>query len=430
MAKLGWTVMIATYLVTIWLWLSYMGWGDRVGNTTLVLVNIGRISGLLGMVMFSQSIILSTRVKWMEKFFGGMDKIYIAHHMIGGVSFILLLIHPLALALSYLPDIKAAANFLIPEPSNWPVYFGISSLMFMMAFLVVTFFVKLPYQLWKQTHKFLGVAFFIGGIHSFFIPSDISNYQPLYIFMAIIVGMGLICWIYRTVLGAIMVKKHRYEIIKTEKLNNSVMAVTMKPTGLPLKYKPGQFVYVSFEDQDLTREYHPFSLVSAPKEENIRVMVKYLGDFTKSLDKLTEGTGAKVEGAYGQFYKVARPELPQIWIAGGIGIAPFLGIAKSLDLRANTMVDLYYCAAKESDLVSLNEFKMIAEANPNFRIFPFVSEKYGRMDSGLVDKLSGQLENKEIFLCGPGPMMTGFKKQFKNMGIKLELIHSEEFSFI
>lgn len=422
--------LIATNLVTVWLWLAYMGLSDRVGNTTLVMVNIGRISGLLGMVMFSQSIILSTRVKWMEKFFGGMDKIYTSHHLIGGMSFILLLIHPLTLALSYLPDIKGAANFLIPQPSNWPVYFGISSLMFMMAFLVVTFFVKLPYQLWKQTHKFLGVAFFIGGIHSFFIPSDISSYPPLYIFMAIIVGIGLICWIYRSVLGAVMVKKFRYEIIKTEKLNNSVMSVTMKPAGSPLKYNPGQFVYVSFEDQDLTKEYHPFSLVSAPKDENIRVMVKYLGDFTKSLDKLTEGTGAKVEGAYGQFYKIVKPEFPQIWIAGGIGIAPFLGIAKSFDLRDNTKVDLYYCAAKENDLVALNEFNMIAEANPNFRIFPFVSEKYGRMDSGLVEKLSGQLENKEIFLCGPGPMMKGFKKQFESVGIKPELIHSEEFSFI
>ncbi|MBP9817238.1 ferric reductase-like transmembrane domain-containing protein [Candidatus Shapirobacteria bacterium] len=429
--KIGILLIILTNLITVGLWLSGMGLWDRFGGVVISLVSVGQISGLLGMVMYAQSIILSARVKWMEKLFGGMDKIYVTHHILGGLSFILLLIHPLVLALSYLPEsLKAAGLFFVPPAENWPVYFGISSLLFMMTFLVVTFFVKLPYQLWKQTHKLLGVAFFLGGLHSFFISSDISYYPMLRYYMMSISVLAMGVWVYRSVLGFLLVRKYGYVITKVEALNETVTAITMTATGKKMPYNPGQFIFVSFDNRETGREYHPFSLSSAPQEETIQILIKSLGDFTRKVAGLPIGTKVKVEGAYGKFYTQFKPEFDQIWIAGGIGIAPFAGMAKSLDIRNNSKIDLYYCATKQEEMVAMAEFEKISDSNPNFRIFPFLSERYGRVDFKFISGLTGNMRDKEIYICGPPAMMKSLKKQFKINGIKKTMIHSEEFNFL
>jgi len=39
------------------------------------------------------------------------------------------------------------------------------------------------------------------------------------------------------------------------------------------------------------------------------------------------------------------------------------------------------------------------------------------------------LKNKEIFLCGPVPMMIDLKNQFLKLGVSKANLHSEEFQF-
>jgi hypothetical protein len=132
------------------------------------LTSIGQLTALVGMIVFAWSLILSTRIKLFEDYFKGMNGVYIAHHLLGGISFILLMIHPISLALTYLPiSYRATALFLLPH-EDWTVNLGIASLLCMMALLILTYYVEIPYHFWKFTHKFLGLAFFIGGLHSFF----------------------------------------------------------------------------------------------------------------------------------------------------------------------------------------------------------------------------------------------------------------------
>ncbi len=88
----------------------------------------------------------------------------------------------------------------------------------MMLFLVLTFFAKLPYQIWKFSHKFLGLAFFFAGLHSFFIKSDISRSQILRIYMFVLAGAGIIAFIYRVILTKFLVK---YFEIHCRKYKNS-----------------------------------------------------------------------------------------------------------------------------------------------------------------------------------------------------------------
>src|SRR6266480_2383704 len=144
-------------------------------NTYSILRSIGQVLGLVGVVMFSLNFVLSTRLKSFEDFFGGMNRVYVAHHIFGGIALIILLFHPLFLAASYLPySVKAAALYLLPG-EDWSINFGIAALLLLISLLLITFFINLPYQIWQFTHKFLGLAFFIASIHGLYISSDIMN---------------------------------------------------------------------------------------------------------------------------------------------------------------------------------------------------------------------------------------------------------------
>lgn len=41
---------------------------------------------------------------------------------------------------------------------------------------------------------------------------------------------------------------------------------------------------------------------------------------------------------------------------------------------------------------------------------------------------SGDVKDKDIFLCGPPPMMRALREQFRKLGVPNSRIHSEEFS--
>jgi predicted ferric reductase len=158
--------------------------------------------------------------------------------------------------------------------------------------------------------------------------------------------------------------------------------------------------------------------------------VKTLGDYTKSLAALRPGTVAVVEGAYGKFsYKNYRNP-NQIWIAGGIGITPFLGMAESLGTEEHT-IDLYYAVKHESELVDLGELLRIGEWQYHkFRTIPVVNDKDGLITAKLVNEKSGGVEGKDIFLCGPPGMMKNLRSQFRDLGVANSKIHSEEFSIL
>jgi len=120
----------------------------------------------------------------------------------------------------------------------------------------------------------------------------------------------------------------------------------MKPRGRHLRYRPGQFAFLRFDLPGL-KQAHPFTVSSAPQADGkLRFSIKASGEWTSALSRtLSVGTTAFVEGPYGHFTLPKHVE-PTVWIAGGIGITPFLAWAEALAPDASPVHLFYYVRTK------------------------------------------------------------------------------------
>jgi len=435
-SKLGWPLIILISAVPLIIWALFPYSLDqrflRSGhfNYGMTTTAIGQVLGLVGMAMFALNFVLSARLKWLEGLFGGMNKIYIAHHILGGLAFVLLLLHPLLIVAKYLPNAAMQALTLLLFGTSWDVRFGVIALGLMILFLVLTFFIKLPYHIWKFTHQFLGLAFFFASLHVLLIPSDVTQVNMLKYYMFFLIVLGFAAILYRTVLGFYFVPRLEYMIQEIRAVNSSILEIVMKPKDEErcIRYIPGQFIFIGFPDSKGLEEVHPFSLSSQPEGVCISIGVKALGDYTGRMKELKVGDRAVIEGPFGRTsYKYYQTK-EQIWVAGGIGITPFLGMARSLKQGDEYKVDLYYSAKDRSEAAFLPELEEIARLNPNFRVIPWMANEKSFLSAEAIVKESEGVLGKEIFICGPPGMMKALKEQFTQWKVPVSKVHSEEFS--
>ena len=169
---------------------------------------------------------------------------------------------------------------------------------------------------------------------------------------------------------------------------------------------------------------------SSPNEELLRLTVKASGDWTGYLLKnLEPEMTAVIRGGFGMFnYKNGGPE--QVWIAGGIGITPFLSWIRDSNGSLDKDVDLFYGVRGEADALYWNEFQAADEAHNNLRTHLQYSSQDGHLSAVEIAEISqGYITGKHIYMCGPVKMTEGFAQSFKKMGVPASQIHYEEFNF-
>src|SRR5690606_23604793 len=65
--------------------------------------SIGHLCGIIGATLFSDNVVLSARIGWIEEVLNGLPKVFSLQHLFGGVAFILLSVHPVFLGLQHVP---------------------------------------------------------------------------------------------------------------------------------------------------------------------------------------------------------------------------------------------------------------------------------------------------------------------------------------
>jgi predicted ferric reductase len=415
----GWWIIIVLSLIPVLFILP--GLSFSVSKT-------GDMLGLTGFAMFAVVIILSGRTKFIERFFNGVNDGYTAHHFFGGLAFVLLLFHPLLLAYDYLlVSVQAAAMFLLPS-ADWAQIFGTIALTVMTATLVITFYMKIRYQIWKFSHKFMGLAFGFAFFHVFFIGGDVGLNYGLKIYLLILSVLAIIIYFYRSLFSSFLVKTYQYVIEDVKPFEDKIWEASLKPAnGKAIRFEPGQFAFVKFSSKVLSREAHPFSF-SSPDGENLKIAIKEAGDYTKKIGGLTKGEIADIEGPFGIFSFKNIENQKQIWVAGGVGITPFLSMLRSLgQADQNYKIDFYFSVRDKSCIAFKEEIESIAKINKNLNVIFWTSDTNGFISAEKIKLRTSDIMQRDILICGPDAMMLALKNQFLRMGLKKEEVHTEEF---
>lgn len=423
--KSGWWILSILSVLPLPLWFLS---SPLLYDFPAISQGIGDITGLCGMAIFSLVIILSARLKFFEKFFNGINQAYIAHHVFGGLALCLLLFHPIFLAYNYLlVSSNSAAIFLLPS-SNIVKNFGILGLVIMIITLVITFYTKLKYQTWKFTHKFMGLAFLFAFLHTFMVSSEIASNTILRYYLLILGILAIFSYVYRVLLVNYLIKSFEYTVTDIKCLPDKIWEIEFQPVKKEMNFTAGQFVFMKLYNQEFTKEIHPFSMSSAPGFP-LKIGIKELGDYTSKLSNLKIGDLVKLEGPFGAFNFRIHTNKNQIWVAGGIGITPFLGMLRSItENDSNYNIDLYYSVKDENCLAFKEELEEIAKkySNINVIIWNTKERKFLSVDS--IKTITEDLFGRDILICGPPVMMSTIKNQFIKSGIHKNNIYTEEFN--
>jgi predicted ferric reductase len=182
-------------------------------------------------------------------------------------------------------------------------------------------------------------------------------------------------------------------------------------------HRPGQFAFVTFDDIDNKEGAHPFTIASADHGDRVvSFQIKALGDFTSSLAvRLQPGQKVRVEGPYGRF-DLARcnPRARQIWIAGGIGVTPFLAWLESLqaDPDKAPVAELHYCTRDQVTDAFVPELESLCAKLPRIQLHIHGARQGAALQSAAL----GEPKGAEIWFCGPSGLAEALRKGLHAMG--------------
>ncbi|GDX62654.1 membrane protein [Candidatus Saccharibacteria bacterium] len=421
------TVIIALTPVILWLIAMPLDW-DGAQN---IFQSLGKLAGLAGMALFAWAVILSARFKIYNRMFHGLDNTYRAHHNIGSIAFILLLLHPLFLTIRYfLISPNSAFEFLKPNLLSPFRALGSIALFGMVLAIIVTLYIKVSYKFFILAQRLLGLILFVGAIHAVFVGGSNLGFRgngilSLQIYFAVLIAMALIVYVYRSIFHGNFAKFYEYKLDDIRK-SGSIYEIVLSPIGDKLNFVPGQYAFIKQDSKGLLGESHPFSMSSSPDESKLKFGIKALGDFTAALEGAEKGTTFKIDGPYGTFSNKVVKNSRQIWIAGGIGVTPFMSMAKSAD--ETQQIDLYYALKTKQDAFYLAELEALDKQKSNFNLITYFEDKDGFLSADIIFEKSKNLEDANFMICGPSAMMKAIKRQLKQKRVKNKNINTEEFN--
>ncbi|GIW65502.1 MAG: oxidoreductase [Candidatus Parcubacteria bacterium] len=214
-----------------------------------------------------------------------------------------------------------------------------------------------------------------------------------------------------------------------------------KPEGL--NFKAGQhFVLKLINTTEIDEEKNErvFSVVSSPDENKICFAIRMRNsDFKRLLKNLSEGSEIEIDGPYGQMVLPKDTNKTIAFIAGGIGITPFMSMIRySAKNNLPYKIYLFYSNRRPEDTAYLDELleydkqgkiKLIATMTQMENSFKYWDGERNYINEEMIKKYLGkEIINTIFYIAGPPQMSQAMYKLLSNMGVDEEKIKGENFS--
>lgn len=396
------------------------------------------LSGLLSMALMSLAMFLSTRPAWLETPLGGMDRVYRTHKWAGILAVSFAIAHWLVeevvgkilkatigregrIPKEQFTGFLEVMRDLAKDMGEWAFYV-------VLVMLAITLWKRFPYKTWRLTHLAMPVIYLMLALHAVMLAPTDYWAQPVGILLATLIAGGIYGAMHSLV-GRIGHKRQvNGAIVALEQPAPDVLTVRCQLGNGWRGHRPGQFAFVTF---DAKEGAHPFTIASADRDDRtITFQIKTLGDYTRTLgNRLEIGQAVKVEGPYGRF-DMARQDTnaQQIWIAGGIGVTPFLAWLDSLQQTPSQVsADLHYCTRDRANDPFVARLEASCAAVPGIRLHIHGAQQGETLSAADVAATQTGSRRSEIWFCGPQGLAEKLKHELGRIGQGRFRFHQEAF---
>ncbi|MEM1077728.1 MAG: ferric reductase-like transmembrane domain-containing protein [Pseudomonadota bacterium] len=373
--------------------------------------------GALSMTSMAATLVLAARWRLVDRLMGGPDKSYGAHRWLG--------ICALGGALGHWALAESKGAGIVPilaasgEGAGTLAALG---LVFMTAAAMVR---VIPYHLWKASHMLMGPIFVLGAYHTLFVASPLSLGTLPWGVMAVTSVVGCVAW------GQTLLRKvtpTRLVTVASVTPFEGGVDVTLRADAPLPRFRPGQFSTLAWNEA--RAEAHPFTIAGGTETER-RFVIRAAGDWTDAfVQGVTVGDQLRLGRGVGRFLPqtgAARGE--QVWVAGGVGITPFLSALEKMEPDQGPRVTLLYCIRSRESAGALEDVERRALQLPQVDLLVISDCGSGKLTPArLAEILQGVGAKAQVYLCGPEGLKEMVVAEWSASG-KTGRIHSERFDF-
>jgi ferredoxin-NADP reductase len=231
------------------------------------------------------------------------------------------------------------------------------------------------------------------------------------------------------------------EFLRREEIAEGTMQFHFaRPPGFD--FKAGQSINVGLiepPETDAKGNRRSFSIVSAPFERELALATRMRDSaFKRVLRAMPAGTRVGLRGPGGLFTLDANEATAAVFLAGGIGITPFVSMLRhAAKERLPRRLTLFYSNRRPEDAAFLAELGELEAANPRYKFVATMTEmeksarswhgETGFIDRAMLERHLGELAGAIYYTAGPPAMVEAMQSMLADAGVKREAIRSDEF---
>ncbi len=299
---------------------------------------------------------------------------------------------------------------------------------------------KISYETWHLTHIVLAIVAVTAGIlhmvgWSFYLVDPWK--RGLWIGLTTF-WIGLLAYV--RIVKPLFVLRRPYLVSEVRKERGDTWTLVMQPDGhAGLRFRPGQFGWLTVWGSPFKITAHPFSFSSsaAAPDGRVEMAIRQLGDFTGEIGKVPVGRRVYIDGPYGAF-TIGNPADMHVLIAGGVGITPMMSMIRTLADQGDKRPLILLYGSKDWEVITFREELEVLKTRVDLTVVHVLEKppdgwtgERGFITAGVLQRhLRSPYADHEYFICGPDMMMDAIENALGKLRVPMSKYHSERYSFV